>query len=206
MKKLLWLVRLISDRKSMKNIFVVSGIGFLVLLTLLVWAVVAGVGLVSDHLPRWLAGGKQLAVEAVHKAQETLPTVTGSTVIGKVAESAPGLARQFESLIPGAALPAQDVGGQDLADIPRFPSMVRVAYSLAGQKKTVAYQARAEFGQVVAFYVREMAQRGFAGQVTSASPAEEIHLYQRRNEQFAFRFTKVARLGLEITALEISEP
>ncbi len=39
------------------------------------------------------------------------------------------------SLLPGAALPAQDVGGQDLADIPRFPGMVRVAYSLTGQKK-----------------------------------------------------------------------
>lgn len=201
MSKLFWLANLISDRKSMKSIFVVSGIGFVVLLALLVWAVVAGVGLVSDHLPRWLAGGKQFAVEAVRTAQETLPTVTD-----KVAESAPGLARQFESLIPGVALPAQDVGGQDFADIPRFPGMVRVAYSLAGQKKTVAYQARAEFGQVVAFYVREMAQRGFAGQVTSASPAEEIHLYQRRNEQFAFRFTKVARLGSEISALEISEP
>ena len=201
MNKLFWLVKLISDRKSMKSIFVVSGIGFLVLLALLVWAVVAGVGLVSGHLPRWLAGGEQLAAKAVRKAQETLPTVTD-----KVAESAPGLARQFERLVPGAALPAQDVGGQDFADIPRFPGMVRVAYSLAGQKKTVAYQARAEFGQVVAFYVREMAQRGFTGQVTSASPAEEIHLYQRRNEQFAFRFTKVARLGSEISALEISEP
>lgn len=185
----------------MKGIFVASGIGFVVLLALLVWAVVAGVGLVSDHLPRWLAGGERLAAEAVRKAQETLPTVTD-----KVAESSPGLARQIEGLIPGAALPAEDVGGQDMADIPRFPGMVRVAYSLDGEKRTVAYQARAGFGQVVAFYAHEMAQRGFAGQVTSASPAEEIHLYRRGNEQFAFRFTKVSRLGSEITALEIKEP
>ena len=185
----------------MKGIFVVGGIGVIVLLALLVWAVVAGVGLVSDHLPRWLAGGEQLATEAVRKAQETLPTVTD-----KVAESAPALARQFESLIPGAALPAEDVGGQDLADIPRFPGMVRVAYSLVGQKRTVSYQARAEFGQVVAFYAREMAQRDFTGQVTSASPAEEVYLYRRRNEQFTFRFTKASRLGSEITALEVSEP
>lgn len=185
----------------MKGIFVAGGIGFVVLLVLLVWAGVAGVGLVSDHLPRWLASGEQFATETMRKAQETLPTVTD-----KVAESAPGLARQIEGLIPGTALPAEDVGGQDLADIPRFPGMVRVAYSLAGQKRTVAYQVRAEFGQVVAFYVREMAQRGFTGQVTSASPAEEIHLYRRKNEQFTFRFTKLSRLGSEITALEISEP
>ncbi len=186
----------------MKDIFVASGIGFVVMLVLLVWAGVAVFGLVSDHLPRWLASGEQLATETMRKAQETLPTVTD-----KVAESAPELARQIEGLIPGAALPAQDVGGQDLADIPRFPGMVRVAYnSHAGQKRTVAYQARAEFGQVVAFYVSEMAQRDFTGQVTSASPIEEIHLYRRRNEQFTFRFTKGSQLGSEITALEISEP
>lgn len=64
-------------------------------------------------------------------AQETLPTVTD-----KVAESAPGLARQLEGLIPGAPLPAEDVGGQDFADIPRFPGMARAAqlptFSLTG--------------------------------------------------------------------------
>ena len=30
------------------------------------------------------------------------------------------LPRQFESMIPGVALPAEDVGGQNFADIPRF--------------------------------------------------------------------------------------
>ena len=201
MSKFFWLVKLLSNRKSMKGIIIAGGIGFVVLLVLLVWAAVAGVGFVSDHLPRWLASGEQLATETMRKAQETLPAVKD-----KIAESAPGLTRQIEDLMPGTDLPAKDVGGQDFADIPRFPGMVRVAYSLAGQKRTVAYQVRAEFGQVVAFYVREMAQRGFAGQLTSASPAEEIHLYHRKNKQFTFSFTKVSRLGSEITALEIREP
>ena len=201
MGKLFWLVKLLSGRGSMKGILVASGIGIVVLLALLAWGAVAGIGFVWNNAPRWMEGGERLAAEAVRKARETLPAVTD-----QVAESAPGLARQIEGLVPGAALPAQDVGGQDLADIPRFPGMVRVAYSLAGQKRTVAYQARAEFGQVVAFYAREMAQRRFAGQVTSASLAEEIHLYRRGNEQFAFRFTKVSRLGAETTALEIREP
>ena len=201
MGKLFWLIKLLSGRKSMKGIFVASGIGIVVLLALLVWGAVVGIGFVWNNAPRWLEGGEQLAVEAVRRAQETLPAVTD-----QVAASAPGLARQIDSLLPGAVLPAQDVGGQDLADIPRFPGMVRVAYSLAGNKRTVAYQARAEFAQVVAFYTREMAQRHFAGQVTSASPAEEIHLYRRGNEQFEFRFTKISRLGAATTALEIREP
>lgn len=201
MSKFFWLIKLLSNRKSMKRIIIVSSVGLIILLALLVWAVVAGVGFVSDHLPRWLASGEQLATETMRKAQETLPTVKE-----KVTESAPGLTRQIENLIPGTDLPTEDVGGQDFADIPRFPGMVRVAYHLAGQKKTVAYQVRAELGLVVAFYLREMAQRGFAGQVTSAAPGEEIHLYQRGSEQFTFRFTKGARLGSEITALEISKP
>lgn len=200
MSKLFWLVKLLSGRKSMKSILIVSGIGLIVLLALFVWAAVAGVGLVSGRLPHWLAGGERLAAEAVRRVQETLPMVTD-----RVAESVPGLARRIEGLVPGAAFPTQDVGGEDLADIPRFPGMVRVAYSLTDQKRTVAYQARADFAQVVAFYTREMAQRGFVGQVTAASAAEENHLYRRGNEQFAFRFTKVSRLGAEITALEISD-
>ncbi len=186
MTKLFWLIKLLSGRKSMKRIFIVSGIGIVVLLALLVWGAVAGIGFVWNNAPGWLAGSERLAVEVVRKAQETLPAVTDQ--------------------VAGAVLPALDVGGQDLADIPRFPGMVRVAYSLAGQKRTVAYQARAEFGQVVAFYTSEMAQRRFIGQVTSASPTEEIHLYRRGNEQFEFRFTKISRLGAATTALEIREP
>lgn len=201
MSKFFWLVKVLSNRKSMKRVIIASGVGVVILLVLLVWAIVAGVGFVSDHGPRWLASGEQLATETMRKAQDTLPAVKD-----KVAESAPGLSRQIEDLMPGTDLPAKDVGGQDFAGIPRFPDMVRVAYHLAGQKRTVTYQVRAEFGQVVAFYVREMAQRGFAGQVISSSRSEEIHLYQRKPDQFTFRFTKVSRLGSEITALEITEP
>ncbi len=205
MNKLFWLIKLLSGRKSMKGIFVASGIGIVVLLALLVWAAVAGIGFVWNNAPGWLEGGERIAVEAVRKAQETLPAVKD-----RVAASAPGLVSKIDglipSIVPGAALPAQDVGGQDLVDIPRFPGMVRVAYSLAGQKRTVAYQARAEFGQVVAFYTSEMAQRRFVGQVTSASPTEEVHLYRRGKEQFEFRYTKISRLGAETTALEIREP
>ena len=83
MNKLFWLVELLSGRKSMKGVFVASGIGIVVLLALLVWGAVAGIGFVWNNAPRWLEGGERIAVETVRRAQETLPAVTG-----KVAASA----------------------------------------------------------------------------------------------------------------------
>ncbi len=71
MNKLFWLIKLLSGRKSMKRIFIASGIGIVVLLALLVWAAVAGIGFFWSNAPRWLEGGERLAVEAVRRAQET---------------------------------------------------------------------------------------------------------------------------------------
>lgn len=51
----------------------IGGLGLVILLVLLVWGAIAGVGLVADRLPQWFAGGKQIAAQSVQKADEVFP-------------------------------------------------------------------------------------------------------------------------------------
>lgn len=179
----------------------IGGFGLVILLGLLVWGVIAGVGLVTDRLPQWLAGGKQIAAQSVQKADEVLPGLKE-----RAEALVPlGLGRKIEEWVSGAALPGQDVGGEDIAGIPRFRGMVRVAFGVLEQKKSVAYKGEAGFAEVIAFYAREMTTLGFTRQVTSASPTEETHVYASGNRRLALKFVKTSRLGAEMTEVEVRE-
>jgi hypothetical protein len=179
----------------------IGGLGLVILLVLLVWVVTVGVGLVTDKLPQWLAGGKQIAAQSAQKADKVFPGLKerGEALVP------PGLRSKIEEWAPGAALPGQDVGGEDIAGTPRFPGMVRVAFGVHEQKKSVAYKGAAGFAEVVAFYTREMATLGFTRQVTSASPTEETHVYASGNQRLALKFVKTSRLGTEMTEVEVRE-
>lgn len=178
----------------------IGGLSLVILLALLIWGVIAGIGLVTDRLPEWLAGGKQVAAESVQKADEILPGLRE-----RVAESSPALARKIDKWAPDAALPTQDVGGEDIAGIPRFPGMVRVAFGVREQKRSVTYKGKTGFAEVLAFYASEMAKLGFAEQVTAAAAAEETHLYTQGKRRFALKFVKATRLGTEMTEVEVRE-
>lgn len=185
----------------MSRWFWIGGLGLVILLVLLVWGVIAGVGLVTDRLPQWLAGGKQIAAQPVQKAEEMLPGLKE-----RIKEIVPPeLGQKVEEWAPGAALPRQDVGGEDIAGVPRFPGMVRVAFGVQEQKRRVLYKGKASFAEVIAFYAREMATLGFTKEVTAASPAEETHAYARGNRRFALKFVKTTRLGTEMTEVEVRE-
>ena len=179
----------------------IGGVGLVILLALLGWGIVAGIGLVTDRLPQWLAGGKQVAEQPMQKAEEMLPGLKERVK----ALVPPELGQKVEEWAPGAALPRQDVGGEDIAGIPRFPGMMRVAFSVQEQKRRVAYKGKASFAEVIAFYAREMATRGFTKEVTAASPTEETHVYAKGNRRIALKLVKTARLGTEMTEVEVRE-
>ena len=185
----------------MRRWFWIGGLALVILLVFLVWGVIAGVGLVADRLPQWLAGGKQIVAQPVQKAEEMLPGLKERVK----ALVPPELGQKVEEWVPGAALPKQDVGGEDIAGIPRFPGMMRVAFSVQEQKRSVAYKGKASFAEVIAFYAREMATPGFTKEVTAASPAEETHVYAKGSRRFALKFVKTTRLGSGLAEVEVRE-
>lgn len=185
----------------MRRGFWIGGLGLMFLLVLLVWGVIAGVGLITDRLPQWLVGGKQIAAQSVQKAEAVLPGIKE-----QVKALVPSdLGKKIEEWVPGAALPRQDVGGEDIAGIPRFPGLVRIAFSIHEQKKSVTYKGETGLAEVIAFYAHEMAALGFAQEVTAASPAEETHVYAKGNRRFALKFVKTTRLGTEMIEVKVRE-
>ncbi len=185
----------------MRRWFWIGGLGLVILLALLVWGGIAGVGLVTDRLPQWLAGGKQIAAQPMQKAEEMLPGLKERVK----ALVPPELGQKVEEWVPGAALPRQDVGGEDIAGVPRFPGMMRVTFSVQEQKRRVAYKGKVSFAEVIAFYAREMVTLGFSKEVTAASPTEEVHVYAKGNRRIELKLVKTARLGMEMTEVEVRE-
>jgi type VI protein secretion system component VasK len=51
----------------------IGGLGLVISLVFLVWGVIAGIRLVTERLPQWLAGGKQIAAQSAQKADEVFP-------------------------------------------------------------------------------------------------------------------------------------
>ncbi len=138
----------------------IGGVGLVILLALLGWGIVAGI--------ERLAGGKQIAERPVQKAEEMLP--------GLKELVPPKLGQKVEEWAPGAALPRQDVGGENITGVSRSPGMVRVALGVQEQKRRVTCKGKDSFAEVIASYAREIATLGFTKDVTAASLAEETHV------------------------------
>jgi len=58
-------------------------------------------------------------------------------------------------------LPKEDVAGEDISDIPRYPGATRISYESTPQSLTLGYLAHAGIMEVADFYAREMSKDGW---------------------------------------------
>jgi len=173
--------------------------GYIVVI-LVIWAFIAGLGLVSEKLPHWMSGAEKIARVAIEKAKETMPWIQE-----KAKEVSPEITERIERIIPGEEIPEKDVGGEDIAGIPRVPNMVRVSFDINNEKRTIGYKGKVEFGTVIDFYNKEMSTLGFKKKVLSASTHEEVHEYQKGKKALELRFKRADRLGIAMTEMVIRE-
>lgn len=164
------------------------------------WGLIAGFGFVSGKLPQWIAGAEKMGGEALGKAQQSLPLLEE-----KARALSPGLAEKLKAAVPAGQIPAADVGGEDIAGVPRFPGLVRVSFETLDGKKKAGYKGRAELAAAVEFYGREMAALGFKKTVKSASAGGEIHEYAKGGRSLKFTFKSAAVLGIATTEIGIEE-
>ncbi len=108
----------------MKKLVLIGGIGLVIVVILVIWAFIAGVGLVLKKLPHWMSAAEKVAGVAIEKAKEALPGIQEKAQ-EKAKEVSPEIAERIKGIIPGEEIPEKDVGGEDIAGIPRFPNMVR---------------------------------------------------------------------------------
>ncbi len=184
----------------MKKLLLIGGIGLVIVVILVVWAFIAGLGFVSERLPHWMSGAEKVAGIAIEKAKEVFPWIQE-----KAKEVSPEITKRIGDLIPGEATPEQDVGGEDIAGVPRFPNMVRVSFNMSDKKRTIGYKGKVELGTVIGFYNKEMPALGFKKRVMSASAHAEVHEYQKGKKALEFSFQKTDRLGIAMTEMVIRE-
>ncbi|MDQ7774198.1 MAG: hypothetical protein RDU13_11840 [Elusimicrobiales bacterium] len=184
----------------MHKLILVGGIGLVIVAALAVWVFIAGFGFISDKLPQWVSSAEKIGGAALGKAQESLPLLEE-----KARALSPEIAEKIKAAVPAGQIPATDVGGEDIAGVPRFPGLVRVSFEALSGKKTVGYKGRAELAAVVEFYGKEMASLGFRKRVTSASAGGEAHEYSKGGRKLGFSFKKTAILGVVTTEIVITE-
>jgi hypothetical protein len=187
----------------LKKIYLFGGIaGGIILLVVagIIAVFFAGAGFLRENLPALIGGGTSVVSESLRIAEGFFP---GAKEIAR--NIAPGLTENVEKILPLAEIPTKDVGGEEIAPIPRFPGLIRISYASAGQKKTVTYKGKAEFKAATDFYRKEMAALGFKEMVLRASAEEEAYQYRKEKQDLEFRFKKLPNIYKELTELTIRE-
>jgi hypothetical protein len=184
-----------------KKLVLAGVIGLVLILGLLAWAAIAGLGWLWRQAPQWLESGRGAATEVVRRADEALPGMKE-----KIEQVVPPLAEQAEKWLPGEAPPARDVGGEDVPGVPRFPGLMRAAYALEGNRRTVTYRGEADYAEVAAFYPRELAALGFKRTVLSATAVEEVREYRKADRRLHLTIQhRGGRLGGGYTEVVVAE-
>ena len=175
---------------------VVTGVVFV----LLVWALIAGIGFLWKQLPGLTDGGVRIAQDAVKKAEDVFPGLQE-----KVKETSPWFAGKVRDVLPAGDVPETDIAGEEIAPVPRYPGMIRTAYELTDQKKTVVYKGNATYRAVIDFYQKEMTALGFQSKVISASQQRETYEFGKKTQKLEFKFEKASAIPSELTVLTVRE-
>jgi hypothetical protein len=186
-------------RRNMKKLIIGGGIIGIIGI-LIIWALAAGAGYLSERLPLWAGDGGKLVREAILRAEQVLPGVREG-----LERVAPGLTGKIKEIIPDMDVPEKDVGGEDIRPIPRHADMIRISYALNNQKKTVSYKGKMSLRAASDFYKKEMVALGFKEKVVTASSEQEVYQYRKGVQELEFRFKKIPTVRLEITELTVKE-
>lgn len=184
----------------MNKLILIGGIGLVIVAILAVLALTAVIGFISANFPQLIAGIERITGITIQQAKEALPVIEE-----KAKEVTPAITEKIKGIIPGEEVPKADVGGEDIAGIPRYPNMVRVSFDVKDGKRTIGYKGKVEFSSVIDFYNKEMSALKFKKKVLSASPVEEVHEYRKGKKVLEISFKKADRLGTAITEMVIRE-
>lgn len=184
----------------MKKLVIIGSIGLVIVVALIIWAFIAGLGVVSERLPQWISGAERVGGVAIEKAKEAFPMIEG-----KAKEVSPEITEKIKGVLPGGEIPEKDVGGEDISGVPRQPDMIRISFNISGGKRTVGYKGKADLAAVIDFYNKEMSALGFKKKVLSASAREEVHEYNKGKRALEFTFKKADKLGVVMTEMVIRE-
>ena len=139
----------------------------------------AGIGLANTVL----SSAEQQFPTLRERAEQLAPALTAEALALKeqAQRFAPELAKTAEQMLPtlpfSDATPSTDVSGVDIGPAPRFPGLIRSAFSREGETIQVDYQGEAALDAVVAHYTKGFVAAGFVHEVVRATPHSELHKF-----------------------------
>lgn len=205
-----------------------AGIGLLVFAGLLIWAALALVvwlwgqtQSLAGTAPDVLRGKTNILLEQVKaivpgaqdvldQVKERVPAAKG--VLDQVTESVPRareiLAGLVAALKPGMA-PQRDVSGEDMGPVARYPGLTRTQWQRAngpGAAATVEFEGKADYFNVLDYYVKEFAAQGFTQALQTSTLETETHEYTKGSERFLLKIAQKSKDGTVSVRIERAMP
>ena len=169
-------------------------------------AIVPGAQGVLDQARQSVPG----AQDVLDQVKERVPAAKG--VLDQVTESVPRareiLAGLVPALKPGMA-PQRDVSGEDMGPVARYPGLTRTQWQRAngpGAAATVEFEGKADYFNVLDYYVKEFAAQGFTQALQTSTLETETHEYTKGSERFLLKIAQKSKDGTVSVRIERAMP
>lgn len=182
--------RLLQVRRST---WIAAGVGLLVLLLLMLWALVALIG--------GLWGQARNLSDA---APDVLRDATRAAV-GQVEVIVPGMREKLGEIVPAlkAEQPRRDVSGTDVGPVARYPGLERAYWHREGREITVRYEGMADYAAVLDHYTKGFAAQGYRQNLLSAALDAERHEYIKDADRVGFFLAKNPKGEVKVTIVTV---
>ena len=176
-----------------RSTWIAAGVGFLVLLVLMLWAAVALVGALWGQ-----------ARNLSDAAPDVLRDATRAAV-GQVEVVVPGMREKLGEIVPAlkAEQPRRDVSGNDVGPVARYPGLARDYWHREEREITVRYEGAADYAAVLDHYVKGFAAQGYRQNLLSAAPDTERHEYLKDADRVGFFLAKNPKGEVKVTIVTV---
>ena len=176
-----------------RSTWIAAGVGFLVLLVLMLWAAAALVGALWGQ---------------ARNLSDTAPDVVRDATraaVGQVEVIVPGVREKLGEIVPAlkAEQPPRDVSGTDVGPVARYPRLARAFWNREGREITVRYEGAADYVAVLDHYARGFAAQGYRQDLLSAAPDLERHEYIKDADRVGFVLTKDPKGRVKVTIVTV---
>jgi len=178
--------------------WLILGAALLAVTGLIVAAGIAALVWLWGQAPAAIDAGKRYGGAAVAQVEQATPGLWQW-----LDHWLPGVREQLQRWIPGLVPPAQDVSGQDIGPVPRYPGLVRSHFARDAKAVEVRFVGSAAFDAVLGHYVKGFAAAGFKQQVLAATPEREAHRFVRERETFELTVLRAVGGRVEVQLKQI---
>ena len=168
-----------------RSTWIAIGVGFMCLLGLMAWAVVALIGGLWGQAKSMAGAAPETARVVIEQAERVIP----------------GANQAFDALRAATkpAPPPQDVSGTDPAAVTRYPGLVRTHWQREGQEITVRYEGKVDYAALRDAYVTGFTKQAYLQNLLFSSQHEERHEFIKGNDRIQFAIARDSKDNVKVS-------